>query len=219
MNGLSECFAAALTAPADGRSAVARADDGSASPSWTSPERDRVRSAGRPTAGLLATRGEPEASCQRWCCRLRRVTTPASSTTPPSRARSATIIAAGLERALSLDWKAATPKRPHATVDDYLEVIDRAVEHCGGKRQLDRRLPGRLARDGLHRTVARAREHADAGRSADRLPRRRAGHPRGRRTACAGRRPSLLRGIGRRRRRRAEGRAHARRLHPDPAAR
>jgi poly(3-hydroxybutyrate) depolymerase len=47
-----------------------------------------------------------------------------------------TILDAGLERALSLDWIGATPETADASIDDYLEVIDRAVEHCGGRVNL-----------------------------------------------------------------------------------
>ena len=47
-----------------------------------------------------------------------------------------TIIGSGLERALSLDWIGATPDTANASVEDYLEVIDRAVEHCGGRVNL-----------------------------------------------------------------------------------
>jgi poly(3-hydroxyalkanoate) synthetase len=47
-----------------------------------------------------------------------------------------TILAAGLERALSLDWLPATPATANATIDDYLDVIDRAVDHCGGRVNL-----------------------------------------------------------------------------------
>jgi poly(3-hydroxybutyrate) depolymerase len=47
-----------------------------------------------------------------------------------------TILGSGLERALSLDWIGATPDTVNATIDDYLEVIDRAVEHCGGRVNL-----------------------------------------------------------------------------------
>ncbi len=43
------------------------------------------------------------------------------------------IIEAGLERAFSLDWKGATEDTKDATIDDYLDVIDMAVDHCGGR--------------------------------------------------------------------------------------
>jgi poly(3-hydroxybutyrate) depolymerase len=46
------------------------------------------------------------------------------------------IIGSGLERALSLDWIGATAETADATIEDYLEVIDRAVEHCGGRVNL-----------------------------------------------------------------------------------
>jgi poly(3-hydroxybutyrate) depolymerase len=46
------------------------------------------------------------------------------------------ILTAGLERALSLDWIGATPDTANASIDDYLEAIDHAVEHCGGKVNL-----------------------------------------------------------------------------------
>jgi poly(3-hydroxyalkanoate) synthetase len=47
-----------------------------------------------------------------------------------------TIVEAGLERVLSLDWMGATPKTAGASIDDYLEVIDRAIEYCGGRVNL-----------------------------------------------------------------------------------
>jgi poly(3-hydroxybutyrate) depolymerase len=47
-----------------------------------------------------------------------------------------TILDSGLERALSLDWIGATLETADASIDDYLEVIDRAVEHCGGRVNL-----------------------------------------------------------------------------------
>lgn len=47
-----------------------------------------------------------------------------------------TILGAGLERALSLDWVGASSETAEASVEDYLEVIDRAVDHCGGRVNL-----------------------------------------------------------------------------------
>jgi poly(3-hydroxybutyrate) depolymerase len=47
-----------------------------------------------------------------------------------------TILAAGLQRALSLDWVGATEETKDASIEDYLDVIDRAVEHCGGRVNL-----------------------------------------------------------------------------------
>lgn len=47
-----------------------------------------------------------------------------------------TIVAAGLDRAFALDWIGATRATANATIDDYLDVIDRAVDHCGGRVNL-----------------------------------------------------------------------------------
>jgi poly(3-hydroxybutyrate) depolymerase len=46
------------------------------------------------------------------------------------------ILSSGLERALSLDWIGATDETKNASVEDYLDVIHRAVEHCGGRVNL-----------------------------------------------------------------------------------
>ncbi len=43
-----------------------------------------------------------------------------------------TILEAGFARALTLDWVGATPATRDASIDEYLDVVDRAVEHCGG---------------------------------------------------------------------------------------
>ncbi len=47
-----------------------------------------------------------------------------------------TIVNAGLKRALTLDWRGATPATADTSVEDYLDVIDRAIEHCGGRVNL-----------------------------------------------------------------------------------
>lgn len=47
-----------------------------------------------------------------------------------------TILAAGLERAFSLDWKGATRATKDASIEDYLDTVDRAVAHCGGRVNL-----------------------------------------------------------------------------------
>jgi len=54
----------------------------------------------------------------------------------PEQSQMRTIVAAGLERALSLDWVGATAETANATIEDYIEVVDRAVEHCGGRVNL-----------------------------------------------------------------------------------
>ncbi|MGA9856507.1 MAG: alpha/beta fold hydrolase [Solirubrobacteraceae bacterium] len=46
------------------------------------------------------------------------------------------LLAAGLDRALTLDWKGATPATADVTIDDYLDVVDQAVTHCGGRVNL-----------------------------------------------------------------------------------
>ncbi|MGN6167209.1 MAG: alpha/beta fold hydrolase, partial [Solirubrobacteraceae bacterium] len=46
------------------------------------------------------------------------------------------ILGSGLTRALSLDWIGATPDTATASIDDYLEVVDCAVAHCGGRVNL-----------------------------------------------------------------------------------
>ena len=46
------------------------------------------------------------------------------------------IVEAGLERALSLDWVGATRETADASIEDYMDVVDRAVEHCGGRVNL-----------------------------------------------------------------------------------
>jgi len=47
-----------------------------------------------------------------------------------------TIVEAGLERALTLDWVGATSKTADASIEDYMDVVDRAIDHCGGRVNL-----------------------------------------------------------------------------------
>ena len=49
-----------------------------------------------------------------------------------AQSQMATIVAAGLERAYALDWIGATAATKDATISDYLDVIERAVEQIGG---------------------------------------------------------------------------------------
>jgi poly(3-hydroxybutyrate) depolymerase len=49
-----------------------------------------------------------------------------------SQSQVKTIRAAGLERVWSLDWIGATEDTKDSTVDDYLDFIDRSIEHIGG---------------------------------------------------------------------------------------
>jgi poly(3-hydroxybutyrate) depolymerase len=48
----------------------------------------------------------------------------------------AAILASGLEQALSLDWIGATAETADASIEDYLDVIDQAIDHCGGRVNL-----------------------------------------------------------------------------------
>jgi poly(3-hydroxyalkanoate) synthetase len=50
----------------------------------------------------------------------------------PDQSQMGAILAAGLERAYTLDWIGATALTRDVGIDDYLEVIDRAVDHAGG---------------------------------------------------------------------------------------
>ncbi len=47
-----------------------------------------------------------------------------------------TIVQAGLKRAFTLDWIGATKETKDYSIDEYLSVIDRAVDHCGGRVNL-----------------------------------------------------------------------------------
>jgi poly(3-hydroxyalkanoate) synthetase len=47
-----------------------------------------------------------------------------------------TILDAGLDRVFSLDWIGATAATKDATVRDYLDVVDQAVDHAGGRVNL-----------------------------------------------------------------------------------
>ena len=50
----------------------------------------------------------------------------------PVQSQMRTILDAGLTRAFTLDWVGATHATRDAGIDDYLDVIDRAVDHIGG---------------------------------------------------------------------------------------
>jgi poly(3-hydroxyalkanoate) synthetase len=54
----------------------------------------------------------------------------------PEQSQIATIVESGLRRTLSLDWIGATGATADASIDDYLEVVDRAVAHAGGRVNL-----------------------------------------------------------------------------------
>jgi poly(3-hydroxyalkanoate) synthetase len=50
----------------------------------------------------------------------------------PAQSQMKVIRAAGLERAFSLDWIGATDETRDAGIDDYLDFVERSVEHIGG---------------------------------------------------------------------------------------
>jgi poly(3-hydroxybutyrate) depolymerase len=54
----------------------------------------------------------------------------------PDQSQMRTIVAAGLRRAYTLDWRGARTETAGAGVEDYLEVIDAAVDRCGGRVNL-----------------------------------------------------------------------------------
>jgi pimeloyl-ACP methyl ester carboxylesterase len=47
-----------------------------------------------------------------------------------------TILAAGLKRAYMLDWIGVTARTRDATIGDYLDVVDLAVDHASGSVNL-----------------------------------------------------------------------------------
>jgi poly(3-hydroxybutyrate) depolymerase len=54
----------------------------------------------------------------------------------PEQSQMRVILDAGLARALALDWIGATPATADCTIDDYLAVVDRAVDYSGGRVNL-----------------------------------------------------------------------------------
>jgi poly(3-hydroxyalkanoate) synthetase len=54
----------------------------------------------------------------------------------PGQSQIREIREAGLERVFSLDWLGATQATKDATIEDYVAVLDRAVEHLGGRVNL-----------------------------------------------------------------------------------
>jgi poly(3-hydroxyalkanoate) synthetase len=54
----------------------------------------------------------------------------------PDQSQMRAILASGLLRAYSMDWVGATRESAGVSIDDYLDVIDRAVAHCGGRVNL-----------------------------------------------------------------------------------
>jgi len=54
----------------------------------------------------------------------------------PEQSQMRAILKAGLASAYALDWIGASASTKDATIDDYMEVIDRAIEHVGGRVNL-----------------------------------------------------------------------------------
>jgi len=54
----------------------------------------------------------------------------------PERSQMQAIVRRGLTRALTLDWVGATAETAGATIDDYLAVLDQAVDQLGGRVNL-----------------------------------------------------------------------------------
>jgi poly(3-hydroxybutyrate) depolymerase len=54
----------------------------------------------------------------------------------PAQSQMGAILDAGLSRTFTLDWIGATEATKNAGIDDYLAVVDRAVEHAGGNVNL-----------------------------------------------------------------------------------
>jgi poly(3-hydroxybutyrate) depolymerase len=50
----------------------------------------------------------------------------------PEQSQMQAILGAGLERAYALDWIGATARTKDAMIDDYLDVVDHAIDHTGG---------------------------------------------------------------------------------------
>lgn len=54
----------------------------------------------------------------------------------PAQSQMRTVLDTGLEHALALDWIGATRATRGVSVEDYIEVVDRAVHACGGRANL-----------------------------------------------------------------------------------
>jgi poly(3-hydroxyalkanoate) synthetase len=54
----------------------------------------------------------------------------------PGQSQLTVLLDAGLTRLYAMEWRAATAPTREVTITDYLEVIDQAVEHAGGRANL-----------------------------------------------------------------------------------
>ena len=134
----------------------------------------------------------------------------------PAQSQMKVIRAAGLERAFSLEWIGATAETADAGIEDYLSFVERSIEHIGGPVNLIGDCQG-----GWLAAIYAALhpEHVNtltlAGAPIDFHDGERRDRRLGR--GARQRRPRVLPLGGRAGRRRAQGRAHAQRLHPDQA--
>jgi poly(3-hydroxyalkanoate) synthetase len=54
----------------------------------------------------------------------------------PNQSQMRALLDAGLTNAFTLDWIGASQRTRDATIDDYLDVLDRAIAHLGGRANL-----------------------------------------------------------------------------------
>jgi poly(3-hydroxyalkanoate) synthetase len=54
----------------------------------------------------------------------------------PGQSQLAVLLDAGLTSLYAMEWRPATAATRHVTITDYLEVVDRAVQHAGGRVNL-----------------------------------------------------------------------------------
>ncbi|MBV9796931.1 MAG: alpha/beta hydrolase [Solirubrobacterales bacterium] len=137
LRGLSEGFAATLRRGHGGLDLTRWFEVASARrrPAWATPHevvfeapvgRLRDFSVGRRSGNLVATLVLPPQAGHDSCI----------VDYSPEQSQMRTILDSGLTRAYSLDWIGATRETADASIGDYLEVVDRAVGHCGGRVNL-----------------------------------------------------------------------------------
>jgi hypothetical protein len=192
LNGARDCFEAIL-AGGPGALDVPRWMELTMTrkpPSWTTPHEivfedpiARLRDFSRsPTPGLVPTLVLPPQAGHDSCI----------VDYSDEQSQMQAILASGLESAFSLDWIGATDETKDASIEDYLEVIHHAVEHCGGRVNLIGDCQGGWLATIYAALYPEQIKHAHACRSADRLPRRRAGRSRSAASPRSGRRSALL---------------------------
>ncbi len=137
LRGVSECFAATLRRGSGGLDLARWFEVASARrrPAWATPHetvfeapvgRLRDFSIGQSSENLVATLVLPPQAGHDSCI--------VDYSREQSQMR--TILDSGLTCAYSLDWIGATRETANASIGDYLDVVDRAVGHCGGRVNL-----------------------------------------------------------------------------------